>query len=275
MTFQSAKNYPFLGNKGLFILGERGGMKSRSRFVVIMIFVAINQYIMSQQDNQSTHHSSGDKVAMIQSYIRLATSIAYKGYKFFTRENVDYDLQSDVLDIPYKKMIYLSSQAVEQLFDDANKHNNPPAQIRALILLCRMPIPEWYLKSYHKGLEILYPMCFDGHGNFVDASSMSDIRLIFKDYCSKAPLTGQDVAKISDWWCKNKKPHPMYTIHYADTCTEHNEELLNMAQSDQLQDLIYLKYLLQKNGSSAARKIYDYHYAKFLKTSMNEVDMKK
>lgn len=250
-------------------------MKSRSRFVFAMLFVGANQCIMSQQGNRPTDNSSGDKVAMIQTYIRLATSIAYKGYKFFTRENGDYDLQLDVLDIPYKKMIYLSTQAVDQLFDDANKHNNPPAQIQAIILLCRMPIPEWYLKSFHKGLETLYPMCFDAQGNFVDASGMTDIRLIFKDYCSKAPLTGQDVAKISDWWCKNKKPHPMYTEHYADTCTEHNEDLLNMAQADQLQDLMYLKYLLQKNGSPAARKIYDYHYAKFLKMSMNDMDTKK
>jgi hypothetical protein len=250
-------------------------MKSRSRFFLVMLFIGINQYIMGQQDNQPTDNSSSDKIAMIQTYIRLATSIAYKGYKFFTRENVDYDLQSDVLDIPYKKMLYLSTQAIEQLLHDANKHDNPPAQIRALILLCRMPIPEWYLKNYYKGLDQLYPMCFDEKGNFIDASSMSDIRLFFKDYCRKAPLTGQDVANISDWWCKNKKPHPMYTKYYVSTCTDHNEELLNMAQSDQLENFVYLKYLLLKNESLAARKIYDYHYARFFKTSMHEVDSKE
>ncbi len=264
----------FLSEIGNF-LGEGIGMKSRLRFVVAVMFVGMNQCIMSEQDGSSGYNGSGDKSAMIQTYIRLATSIAYKGYKFFIRENVDYDLQSDVLDVPYKKMIYLSTQAVEQLFDNANKHDNPPAQIQALILLCRMPIPEWYLKSFHKGLETLFAMCFDEQGNFVDASGIHDIRLIFKDYCRKAPSTGQEVAEISDWWCKNKKSHPMYTKYYAATCTDYNEDLLEMAQVDQLDQLVYLKYLLQKNESPAARKIYDYQASKFLKAHMSDIEMKK
>ncbi|MDP3788181.1 MAG: hypothetical protein Q8Q60_02560 [Candidatus Chromulinivorax sp.] len=250
-------------------------MKSRCRFFFVMLFVGMYQCVMSQQNSSSESNNFGDKAAMIQTYIRFATSIAYKGYKFFTRENVDYDLQSDVLDVPYKKMIYLSTQAVEQLFDNANKHDNPPAQIQALILLCRMPIPEWYLKSFHKGLEILYALCFDEQGNFVDASGIHDIRSIFKDYCYKAPSTGQDVAEISDWWCKNKKPHPMYTKYYAATCTDYNEELLEMTQVDQLDQLVYLKYLLQKNESAAARKIYDYQVSKFLKAPISDIEMKK
>ncbi len=265
----------FLSCIEIIFLWERGGMKRRFGFVMVMLFVVSNQIIMSEPDNSSEDNGYGDKAAMIETYIRLATSIAYKGYKFFTRENVDYDLQSDVLDIPYKKMIYLSTQSVEQLFDNANKHDNPPVQIQALILLCRMPIPEWYLKSFHKGLDALYALCFDEQGNFVDASGVHDIRFIFKDYCRKAPLTGQDVAEISDWWCKNKKPHPMYTKYYAATCTDHNEELLQMAQVNQLEEFVYLKYLLQKNGSPAARKIYDYLTSNFLKTQMNEFDSKK
>ena len=205
----------------------------------------------------------------------MATSIAYRGYQFFVREKIDYDLQADVLDVPYKKMVYMSVQAVEQLFDDANKHDNPPAQIQAIILLCRMPIPEWYLKSYHKGLEVLYTTCFDEQGNFQDASGIDDIRVIFKDYCYKTPASWQEVAKIAERWVKNKKPYPMYTRHYAETCTDHNEDLLNMIRADQLQDLVYLKYLLLKNGSPAAQKIYDYYFSQLLKNNMNEPESKK
>ena len=172
-------------------------------------------------------------------------------------------------------MMYDCVFPIEKLFDDANKHDNSPAQIHAIILLFRIPVPEWYCKAYSKGLDALYQICFDEFGNFKDAAGVEDIRLIFKDYCRKAPASWQQIAQISDWWCKNKKPNPLYTKYYAATCTEHNEDLLNMVQADQLQDLVYLKYLLQKNGSPAARKIYEYHFSKFFKINMQEFDGKK
>ena len=253
-------------------------MKSGLRFFAIICCVGMQYQIAIAEPGEGDYTQDDpaqDRVAIIQAYIRMATSIAYRGYQFFTREKIDYDLQTDVLDVPYKKMVYLSVQAVEHLFDDANKHDDPPAQIQALILLCRMPIPEWYLKSFHKGLELLYATCFDEQGNFKDASGIDDIRVIFKDYCAKTPASWQDVAKISDRWVKNKKPHPMYSKHYAETCTDHNEDLLNMIRADQPQDLVYLKYLLLKNGSPAAQKIYDYYFSKFLKNNMSEAEGKK
>lgn len=264
----------------LYFLWRGDGMNTKWGLrLCTIIFCLSTQYqlVLGEpgDDNHTQGNSGQDRAAIIQGYIRLATSIAYKGYQFFSRDKVDYDLQADVLDVPYKKMVYMSVQAIEHLFDDANKHDNPPAQIQALILLCRMPVPEWYLKSFHKGLEVLYTKCFDEQGNFKDASGLGDIRVVFKDYCSKTPASWQQVAKITDRWLKNKKPHPMYTRHYADTCTEHNDELLNMIQADEFQGLVYLQYLLLKNGSPAAQKIYDYRFSQFLKYTINEVENKK
>ncbi len=247
-------------------------MKSRSRYIFFMLFFVEQQSMMAGQVDQS---GSDGRSAMIHGYIQLAASMVQQGYKFFSKDKVDYDLQQDVLDDAYKKMIYDCIYPIEELLNDANKHDNPPAQIHAIILLFRMPVPEWYRKNFSKGLDTLYKICFDEQGNFKDAAGISDIRLIFKDYCRKAPVSWQEVAKISNWRCKNKKPNPLHTKYYALTCTEHNEDLLHMAQADQLQDLVYLKYLLQKNESPATRKIYDYYFSKFFKANMHEFEDQK
>lgn len=249
-------------------------MKLRGWWLLGVLLVGMD-YGITAQDDYDTDDLVPDKATMIQTYIRIATSIAYKGYRFFTKGQESYDLQLDVLDHPYKKMVYVSCQAIEKLFDDANRHDNPLVQTQAIILLCRMPISEWYLKSFYKGLDVLYPLCFDDHGNFVDASGVHDIRSIFKDYCRKSPASWQEIAEISDWWCKNKKPHAMYTKYYPLTCTDHNEELLEMAHVDDIEQLVYLQYLLQKNGSPAARKLYDHQIAQFLKSGMQESDARK
>lgn len=216
-----------------------------------------------------------DKFALIHGYARLAASILNQGYNYLTKEKIEYDLQTDVLDHPYKNMLYVTTQAIEQIFNDATAYDNPPKQIKALILLCRMPVPEWYLKSFQKGLEVVYLTCFDEHGNFKDTADLQDIRLIFKEYCRKTPTSWQNIARISSWWYKDKKPYAIHTKYYADTCTDHNEDLLNMIEASQLDNLIYLKYLLQKNGSPAAYKIYDYHISNFLKNNMSDFDNKK
>ncbi|MGZ6250957.1 MAG: hypothetical protein ACXWL2_02930 [Candidatus Chromulinivorax sp.] len=197
------------------------------------------------------------KEVLLDRCVRLVAVAFEKGYHYFMKNDACYDLQKDVLDIPYKKMLYDSMCKIDQLFEDANKHDNPTAQIRAIILLCRVQVPAWYSKSFCKGLQTMYALCFDEQGNFVDASSIDDIRMVFKDYCKKSPICWQDIAKISIWSCKNKKPYAQNTSYYALSCTEHNDELLAMLAVNQLQDLVYLKFLLQKNGSQSARKIYD------------------
>ena len=247
-------------------------MKSKIRYVFVVLFFVDFQSMLAGQNDQS---GSENKLTAIHGYVQLAASMVQQGYAFFKKDKVAYDLQQDVLDHAYKKMIYDCIFPIEQLFDNANKHDNPPAQMHAIILLFRMPVPEWYCKNFTKGLDVLYATCFDELGNFKDAAGVSDIRLIFKDYCRKSPTSWQQIAQISDWWCKNKKPYPLHTKYYASTCTEHNEDLLNMAQADQLQDLVYLKYLLQKNGSPAARKVYEYHFSKFFKANMSEFEAKK
>lgn len=236
--------------------------------MLIAIFIGMHDYAMCVDG------SSGDKALMIDKYVRLAVSIACKGFAFFTKEKLHYDIQAHVLDYPYKKMMYDTLCPIDQLFDDANKHDNPVAQIRALILLCRMPVPDWYSKSYMQGLQALFAICFDEEGNFKDAAGIIDIRLLFKDYCRKAPKTWQDIARISPWWCKNKQPHALQTQYYSLSCTQYNEELLQMIAADRLDDFVYLKYLMQKNGSIAARKIYDYQYAQLFKTPLDELGYK-
>ena len=245
-------------------------MKLILRCVFVVLLVGNHQNLKSESDNQQGNH--GNKITMISGCVQLAASIVSKSYAHFAQEKADYNLQEDVIDNPYKKMIYESMQTIEQLFDDANKHDNPSAQIRSLILLCRVQVPEWYVKSFNKGLEVLYRICFDEQGNFVDASSLGGIRFIFKEYCHKAPGSWQQIAQISDWWWRNKKPYPMTAKYYAHTCTDHNEDLLNMIAVSNVQDFVYLSYVMQKNGSKSARKIYNYQVSRFLKSSMHDIN---
>lgn len=235
-----------------------------------VLLVLLGGQLVAGQDNQQSQPMQGpEKIAMIQGCAQLAASIVQKSYSFFSRDARPYDFQADVLDHPYKNMIYTSTKAIEQLFDDANQHDNPHAQIKALIALCRMPVPEWYLKSFYKGMDQLFLTCFDEHGNFHDASNLGDIRLMFREYCKKTPCSWQQVARIAAWWCRNKKPYPVYTKYYAMSCTDHNEDLLRMIALDPQSDLEYLKYLVSKHQSVPALKIYRAHVIDLFK---HEID---
>ena len=242
--------------------------------VLLMVF---GGYLFADQSGDHSQSMQGaEKIAMIQGYAQLAASIVQKSCSFFTRDARLYDLQTDVLDHPYKKMLYTSTQAIEKLFDQANQHDNPHAQIKALILLCRMPVPEWYLKSFYKGMDQLYKTCFDELGNFKDAANLGDIRLMFREYCRKTPCSWQQVAGIAPWWCRNKKPYAVHTKYYAMTCTDYNEDLLRMIALDPECDLVYLKYLTCKHESVPALKIYRAHVADVFKYNIDEsLDGKK
>src|SRR3989339_2189408 len=128
------------------------GMKSNCRYFFVAIFFLKFQSVFAEEHDRSGF-GADNKSSVIHGYVQLAASIVQQGYAFFKRDAVVYDLQQDVLDHVYKKMIYDCVFPIEQLFDDANKHDNSPVQIRAIILLFRMPVPEWYCKSYSKGLD--------------------------------------------------------------------------------------------------------------------------
>jgi hypothetical protein len=236
-----------------------------------VLFMMLSGYLAAGQSVEQSQPMNGqDKIAMIHGCAQLAASIVQKSYGFFVRQPIHYDLQIDVLDHPYKNMLYTSTQAIEKLFEDANLHDNPHAQIKALILLCRMPVPEWYLKNFYKGMDQLFQRCFDDSGNFKDASNLGDIRLMFREYSRKTPSSWQQIARISPWWCRNKKPYAVYTKYYAMSCTDYNEDLLRMIGLDPVQDLAYLKYLVSKHESAPALKIYHAHVVDIFKHTIDE-----
>ena len=230
---------------------------------LLLSFLVLSGVTILGQDGQQAGYQ--DKVAMIQGYAQLAASIVQKSYSLFHKEPVIYDLQKDVLDIPFKNMVYSTTSVIEQLFSDANCHDNPHLQIKAIILLCRMPVPDWYFKNFNKGMDQLYQTCFDEVGNFKDVGFVGDIRMMFREYCRKTPSCWQHVAKISPWWYRKKKPYGIYTKYYALTCTEYNEDLLRMIAADPEQDLAYLQYLMAKYQSAPALRIYQAHVAEFVK----------
>lgn len=226
------------------------------------------QSILSRLDDRPGN------VDQLNVYIKLATALVYygyKGYKFLKKDTtINYRLQADVLDIPYKKMVYVYTKAIDKLLQGAENKEDLPEQIKSLILLCRMPIPAWYAKNFQKGLDTLFKVCFDEHGNFTNTANFSDAKFFFKDYLKKAPQSWQDIAKISDWWCKNKKPEPITTKYSQITMTKHNQQLLSIIQADQFTDLVYLKKMVMENGSPIAQKIYEAHCVKFLQGHTNE-----
>ena len=259
----------------LFFL--RGGIAMRKEsFFLWCLLMSIDNHLYSMQhdDTGSRLHQgfSDQRIAMIQSCVELAISVAQRGYHFFKKDQIEYDLQADVLDDPYKSMVYEMVQTVERLFDDANQHDNPLVQIGAIIRLFRLSVPQWYVKSFQKGLDLLFEYCFDEAGNFVDASKMSDIRIVFKDYCRKAPVCWQDVASISPWWCKHKKLITIQSKYYAITCTDYNADLLDMIEADWLTHQAYLDYVLHKYESAIAYKIYEYKKAPFFKKSFESTE---
>ena len=251
-------------------------MQVRLQQCVVLLVSGGYLFAGSSIDQADIMAQRQEKIAMVQGYAQLAASIVQRSYNFFTRnEQVPYDFQADVLDVPYKNMLYTSTQAIEKIFDDANLHDNPRAQIKALILLCRMPVPEWYLKSFYKGMDQLYKICFDESGNFKASAFTQDIRLIFKEYCKKTPSCWQDIARISPWWYKNKKPYALYSKYYALTCTQHNDDLLRMIDLDVLQDQVYLTYLCDKCNCLPASKIYQAHQIYTLQKSVKSDDTEK
>ncbi|MBP6869596.1 hypothetical protein KBC04_01820 [Candidatus Babeliales bacterium] len=226
-----------------------------------------------QQDSLPQIDQPEGNSDQLHNYIKLATALiyyGYKGYKFFKKDISHCRLQADVLDIPYKKMVYVYTQAIDKLFEGAQQKEDICQQIKSLILLCRMPVPKWYKKSFQKGLEVMYNSCFDDQGNFTSVGNFEDIKLVFKAYCRKAPTCWQDIAKISDWWCKHKTPEAVATKYETNTLTEHNQQLLNMIEADKLTDLMYLKNIAVKNGSPVAQKIYEHHFQTFLQDNVDE-----
>lgn len=260
-----------IAHKGLNIIFWGKGIAMHKGLGGFGLFIMLSGYLVADQSFEQSQPMNGqEKMALVQGYAQLAASIVQRSYAFFRKEPVTYDLQADVLDHPYKNMLYTSTQAIEKLFDDANLHDNPHAQIKAIITLCRMPVPEWYVKSFYKGMDQLFKSCFDAVGNFKDAANLGDIRLMFREYCRKTPSSWQQVARISPWWCRNKKPYAIYTKYYALTCTDYNEDLLRMIALDPAQNLDYLKYLASKHESMPALKIYHAHVIDIFKDKIDE-----
>lgn len=225
------------------------------------------QSIVSRLDN----NSDDDQLAKYMKVVTACLYYGYQGYKFLKKDkNHVYHLQQDVLDVPYKKMVYVYTKAIHQLIQGAQNQDNIAEQIRSLILLCRIPVPAWYAKSFQKGVDIVLRHCFDEHGNFKQVLEGHDIKNIFKEYLKKAPQSWQDIAKIADWWCKNKNPEPVAAKYNMHTMTEHNQQLLSMIQADQLEDLGYVKKMVHIHGSVAAQKVYDYHRERLLQDNRNE-----
>lgn len=215
------------------------------------------KWIDGYQDGPIQSHV--DKSFLVEQCVQLAASCVQRGIDFFSREPIAYNLQEDVLQVPFKAMLYTTTQTIEQLFDDANKHDNPKAQIKALIMLCRSAVPASYFKQFYKGMDQMFALCFDDQGNFKDAQKIVDIRLIFKDYCKKSPSCWQDIAKIAAWRFRRKKSYALYTKYYAASCTEYNEDLLAMIHADPIKDKSFLDKLATMYATAAVYKIYQAH----------------
>ncbi len=239
----------------------------KQRVLQTLFAVLVFSAIVGQENQQQIDYQG--KIAMAHGCAELIASIIKRSCMFFRREPVEYDVQKDLLDIPFKCMVYRTTQQIEELFSDANCHDNPLLQIKAIIMLCRMPIPEWYMKSFSKGIDQLYQLCFDEAGNFQDATNIGDIRVLFKEYCRKSPVDWQQIVRISPWWYKRKKPYGLHTKYYAQTCTDFNENLLRMIELDPSQNYAYLRYLYIKNKSAAASKIYRAHFENCVKKNIS------
>lgn len=211
----------------------------------------------------------------LEGFLSIVRTIVWCGYKLFVKDKPVYDQQKDVLDHPYKKMLYGATQSLEQLFIAANNQDNFADQVQARILLSRALVPEWYIKSFNKGIERLCNTCFDEQGNFKELDDYGDMRIMFKEYCRKAPHSWQEIARIADWWCKNKKISLVRHARDGYTDTEFNNFLLKLASINCWWDIGLLKKLSQECTSPLVEKIYQALVAEFLRNNVNEFGMWK
>ena len=80
-------------------------MKLKSRLFLLIVVIGVNQSVVADLGDMNGGDGLDSQAAEIRGYVQLATSIISHGYSFFTKNKTDYDLQEDVLNVPYKKMI--------------------------------------------------------------------------------------------------------------------------------------------------------------------------
>jgi hypothetical protein len=251
-----------------FIFRDGGVMKLPYLLVCIV-------WLCMQHEIGYTAEQEYDRLAWFKTCTRVGAAVMYKICSFLAKHKTVYTLDEHVLQNPYKKMVYTSCINIEALFDYANCHDNPCAQIYAILMLFRTPVPACYIKHFTKGLRVLLASCFDDQGNFVQVGYQQDIRCLFKDYCHKVPQSWQRVAKISAWKSKRESVHPLYSDYYGFTCTSANHMLLELIGAIQDCNDEYVDYLATRYQIPVMRQLYDYYQLKYSKRVLENQKMYK
>lgn len=215
-----------------------------------------------------THTS---KIPEILNKATIACIVIYKTGKYLFGKRREYNLKTDVLDIPYKNMVYRHTREIEYHLKQASNTENIPLAIKSILKLFSTPVPEWYKDKFEQGLKALLKECFDANGNFCYDGKLPNTTLLFKKYLKKAPKDWVGVAAIHEEWYKDK-PAQAITNQYADLITnKHNKILLKAIEKNELEDLPFLKNIeLEYKKSNAIQTVYDYNFKKILTNNSNE-----
>jgi hypothetical protein len=206
----------------------------------------------------------------VSTYIHMLATIVKNGCKIFTKDARLYNLQEDVFDISYKKSIYDWIILVDNLLLDLALSNDCVTTCQASLLLCKIPVHEWYKKSFYKGLDRLYEVCFDEYGHPCKQQKAIDISVLFKEYYKKVPRSWVDIAAISDFWCHENALLFEKNIYHDKVTNSFSQFAIKIMSAQDFYDLLGCKQEIQKYPKFLLVDLYQEMFIRLLAESINE-----
>jgi len=179
---------------------------------------------------------------------------AYVTLKKIIPEKKSYNLERDVLEDSYKKMVYTSIREIEYLLIASSQSSDKTLQIQAILQLYTVSVPAWYKQKFHEALTALFPLYFNHKGEFYYPTQQPNFKKIFKKYLKKTPTDWAELAAINEKWYKDEpcclQENPFITL----IDNKYNQAIVATITSIQQGDILTAKqiYLLYPNSTAIA-----------------------
>ncbi len=231
--------------------------KSLSEKIIDIVDVGINF------TDQHAHEAS--------SYVHMIASIIKRGCKMVTKDARLYNLQRDVFDIFYKKALYDWICLVDGLLLDLTVGTDLVTKTQACLLLCKIPVHQWYQKSFYKGLHRLYELFFDVHGQLIyDQKNELNIGKLFAEYYKKVPRSWVDIAAISDFWCYEQASLLVKNEYDGKTADIGCDLAMNIMAVKNFSDLFQYKNEVKKYHATIIPELYQVMFFRCVNQQKNE-----
>lgn len=204
----------------------------------------------------------------------IVSWIAQSGLVGNSKPKPEPDYNRDIEQIPYKKTVCQSQEVVLDLLHEAEK-GEFNKQVAARILLFRVKLPEPYAIHFQKGLDKLYPYCFDTEGNFYYHDNLPPLDKIFKKWHKKRPANWTVLAPVKERKYKKYSSIEKESKYYNLTYSHHNQTVLNIVHASLSKDFLNMRKALLHTWSKNIQTIYDRCKNNILANNKNEYGIVK